>query len=131
MAKEKKLRTNDTPKCTSSSDEECDDDVDYNNLFKGFDRSKVGKINKLIDVLNEKDRLLEKQEDMLYEEHDKVVELEKSLALEIKKNEMLAFELSPYHSYITSLKSLNVLGRRRTRYPSLDASVASLHRRRP
>jgi hypothetical protein len=38
--------------------------------------------------------LLEKQEDLLYEEHDKVVEVEKSLALEIKKNEMLAYELS-------------------------------------
>jgi hypothetical protein len=51
--------------------------------------------------------LLEKQEDLLYEEHDKVVEVEKSLALEIKKNEMLAFELSSCHSSITSLKSLN------------------------
>jgi deferrochelatase/peroxidase EfeB len=51
--------------------------------------------------------LLEKQEDFLYEEHDKVVEVEKYLALDIKKNEMLAFELSSCHSSITSLKSLN------------------------
>jgi hypothetical protein len=51
--------------------------------------------------------LLEKQEDLLYEEHDKVVEVEKSLALEIKKNEMLAFELSSCYSSITSLKILN------------------------
>jgi hypothetical protein len=72
-----------------------------------LDRSKVDKINELIDALNEKDRLLEKQGDLLYEEHDKVVEVEKSLALEIKKNEMLAFELSSCHSSITSLKSLN------------------------
>jgi hypothetical protein len=35
------------------------------------------------------------------------VEVEKSLALEIKKNEMLAFELSSCQSSITSLKSLN------------------------
>jgi hypothetical protein len=54
-----------------------------------------------------KDRLLEKQEDFLYEEHGKVVDVEKSLALEIKNNEMLAFELSSCHSSITSLKSLN------------------------
>jgi hypothetical protein len=60
MAKEKKVRTRDTPKYTSSSDEDSDDDVDYNNLFKGLDRSKVDKINEPIDVLNEKDRLLEK-----------------------------------------------------------------------
>jgi hypothetical protein len=51
--------------------------------------------------------LLEKQEDLLYEEHDKVVQVEKSLALEIKKNEMLAFKLSSCHSSISSLKSLN------------------------
>jgi hypothetical protein len=76
----KKVRTHDTPKCTSSSDEECDDDdVDYINLFKGLDRSKVDKINKLIDVLNENDRLLEKQEALIYEEHDKVVEVENLL----------------------------------------------------
>jgi 5'(3')-deoxyribonucleotidase len=72
-----------------------------------LDRCKVDKINELIDALNEKDRLLEKQEDLLYEEHDKVTEVEKSLALEIKKNEMLVFELSSCHSSITSLKSLN------------------------
>jgi hypothetical protein len=35
--------------------------------FKGLNRSKVDKINELIDALNEKDRLLEKQEDLLYE----------------------------------------------------------------
>jgi hypothetical protein len=60
MAKEKKVRIRDTPKYTSSSDEESDDDVDYSDLFKGLDRSKVDKINELIDALNEKDRLLEK-----------------------------------------------------------------------
>jgi hypothetical protein len=61
MAKEKKVRTQDTPKYTSSSDEESDDDVEYSDLFKGLDRSKVDKINELIDALNEKDSLLEKQ----------------------------------------------------------------------
>jgi hypothetical protein len=73
-----------------------------------LDRSKVDKNNELIDALNEKDRLLEKQEDFLYEEHDKEVEIEKSLALEIKKNEMLVFELFSCHSSISILKSLNV-----------------------
>jgi hypothetical protein len=42
-----------------------------------------------------------------YEEHDKVVEVENFLALEIKKNEMHAFILSSCHSSISSLKSLN------------------------
>jgi hypothetical protein len=102
MAKEKKVHTRDRPKYTSSSDE-----VDYSDLFKGLDRYKVDKINELIDALNEKDRLLEKQEDILYEEHDKFINVKKSLALEIKKNELLSSELSTYHDSIYSLKSLN------------------------
>jgi hypothetical protein len=109
MAKEKKVRTRDTPKYTSSSDEESsDDEVDYSDSFMGLDRSKVDKINELIDSINEKDRLLEKQEDILYEEHDKFINVKKSLALEIKKNELLSSELSTCHDSISSLKSLNV-----------------------
>jgi N-acetylglutamate synthase-like GNAT family acetyltransferase len=67
-----------------------------------LNRSKVNKINELVDALNEKDRLLEKQEDILFEEHDKFVNVEKSLALEIKKNELLSFELSSCHGSISS-----------------------------
>jgi hypothetical protein len=83
MAKEKKVRTRDTPKYTSSSDEELsdDDEIDYIDLFKGLDRSKVDKLNELIDALNEKGRLLEKQEYILYEEHDKFISVQKYLAL--------------------------------------------------
>jgi hypothetical protein len=44
MTKEKKVHTRDTPKYTSSSDEDSDDEVDYNILFKGLDRSKVDKL---------------------------------------------------------------------------------------
>jgi hypothetical protein len=44
MAKEKKVRIRDTPKYSSSSDEESsDDEVDYTDLFKGLDRTKVDK----------------------------------------------------------------------------------------
>jgi hypothetical protein len=50
-----------------------------------------------------KDRLLEKQEDILYEEHDKFVSVQKSLALEIKRNEMLSSELSACHETVSSL----------------------------
>jgi hypothetical protein len=109
MAKEKKVCIRDTPKYTSSSDEEFsdDDEIDYSDLFNGLDRSKVDKINELIDALNEKDKLLEKQEDILYEEHDKFISVQKSLALEVKKNELLSSELSTCHDYISSLKNLN------------------------
>jgi hypothetical protein len=106
MAKEKKVCIRDTPKYTSSSDEEFsdDDEIDYSDLFKGLDRSKVDKINELIDALNEKDKLLEKQEDILYEEHDKFISVQKSLALEVKKNELLSSELSTCYDSISSLK---------------------------
>jgi ACT domain-containing protein len=108
MDKEKKVRIRDTPKYSSSSDEESsDDEVDYSGLFKGLNRAKVEKINELIDALNEKDGLLEKQEDILYEEHDKFVTVQKSLALEIKRNEMLSSELSTCHESVSSLKNLN------------------------
>jgi hypothetical protein len=104
MAKEKKVFTCDTPKYTSSSNEESDDDdVNYSELFKGLDTSKVDKINELIDALNEKNRLIENKEDLLYDEHDKVVEVEKSLALAIKKNDLLSAKLSSCHSFISSI----------------------------
>jgi hypothetical protein len=58
----------------------------------------------LIDALNEKDRLLEKQEDVLYEEHDKFINVQKSLALEIKKNEIF----TSCNDSISKLNNLNV-----------------------
>jgi vacuolar-type H+-ATPase subunit H len=109
MAKEKKVRIRDTPKYSSSSDEESsDDEIDYTDLFRGLDRSKVDKINELIDALNENDRLLEKQEDILYEQHDKFISVQKSLALEVKKNEILSSELSTCHESLSSLKTLMI-----------------------
>jgi hypothetical protein len=85
MAKEKKVCIRDTPTYTSSSDEESSYEVDFTNLFIGLDRTKVDKINELIDALNEKNRLLENQEDILYGEHDKFISVQNSLALEVKK----------------------------------------------
>jgi hypothetical protein len=52
--------------------------------------------------------LLEKQEDILYEEHDKLVNAEKFLALEVKRNEILSSELSSCNESMSSLKILNV-----------------------
>jgi hypothetical protein len=93
MAKEKKVSVRDSPKYSTSSDEDySDDEVDYTSLFKGLDRAKVEKINELIDALNKNDRLLERQEDILYEEHYKFVSVQKSIALELKRNEVLSSE---------------------------------------
>jgi hypothetical protein len=45
MAKEKKVSVRDSPKYSTSSDEDSsDDEVDYSSLFKGLDRAKVKKI---------------------------------------------------------------------------------------
>jgi hypothetical protein len=108
MAKEKKVSVRETSKYTTSSDDDSsDDEVDYIDLFKGLDRTKVDKINELIDALNEKDRLIERQEDILYEKHEKFVSVQKSLALETQRNEMLSSELSACHESISSLKILN------------------------
>jgi hypothetical protein len=43
----------------------------------------------------------------LYEEHDKFVSVQKSLALETKRNEMLSSELSACYESMSSLKNLN------------------------
>jgi hypothetical protein len=51
--------------------------------------------------------LLEKQEDILYKEHGKLANVEKSLTLETKKNEILSSELSSCHESISSLKRSN------------------------
>jgi hypothetical protein len=53
-----------------------DDDIDYSNSFKNIDKQTVAKINELLDALNEKDRLIEKQEDLLFVEHDKLFYVE-------------------------------------------------------
>src|SRR5688572_32471842 len=53
---EKKVSTHDTSTYASSSEDESsdDDEIDYSCLFKGLDRSKINKINELIDALNDK-----------------------------------------------------------------------------
>jgi hypothetical protein len=44
---------------------------------------------------------------ILYEEHDKFISVQKSLALKIKRNEMSSSELSICHESVSSLKVLN------------------------
>jgi hypothetical protein len=51
--------------------------------------------------------LLEKQEDVIYEEHDKLINAKTYLALQVKRNERLSSELSYCNDSIFSLKGLN------------------------
>jgi hypothetical protein len=50
---------------------------------------------------------LEKQEGLIYEEHDNFVRVEKTLALENEKNKILSKELDDCHSSISYLKTTN------------------------
>jgi hypothetical protein len=61
---------------------------------------------------------------LLYEEHDNVVEVEKSFALEVKKNGRLSCDLSSCHASICSLKNAN--GDLNARIEKLNASSYSL-----
>jgi hypothetical protein len=83
----------------------------------------------LLDALNEKDRLIEKQEDLLFVEHDKLFYVEKSLSLERKKNELLSTELFACHSSVSSLKiANNELNDRIEKLNEFHVSSSSLER---
>jgi hypothetical protein len=58
----------------------------------------------LIETINEKDDLLECQEDLLVKENKKFVKLKNAYALEVKKCENLTKELSMCNNSISSLR---------------------------
>jgi hypothetical protein len=66
------------------------------------------KINELIETINEKDDLLESQEDFLVKENKKIVKLKNAYAQEVEKCENLSKELSICHDSISSLRTKNV-----------------------
>jgi intracellular sulfur oxidation DsrE/DsrF family protein len=65
------------------------------------------KLNELIETINEKDDILEYQEDLLVKENKKFVKLENAHAQEIEKCENLSKELSICHDSISSLRTEN------------------------
>jgi DNA repair exonuclease SbcCD ATPase subunit len=65
------------------------------------------KLNELIETINEKDDLLESQEDFLIKENKKFVKLKNAYAQEIEKCENLSKELSICHDSISSLRTKN------------------------
>jgi chromosome segregation ATPase len=69
--------------------------------------NKRKKINELIETINEKDDLLECQEDLLVKENKKFVKLKNAYALEVEKCEKLSKELSMCHDSISSLRTEN------------------------
>jgi hypothetical protein len=76
--KKKKVHSRHTPKYTTSDDEGSSSDNE----------------NELIESINEKDDLLECQEDLLVKENKKFVKLKNAYALEVEKCENLSKELN-------------------------------------
>jgi hypothetical protein len=79
------------------------------------------KLNELIKTINEKDDLLECQEDLLIKENTKFVELKNAYALEVEKCENLT-ELSMCNDSISCLRDENA---------NLNAKIEKLNECKP
>jgi hypothetical protein len=77
-------------------------------IFKGLSKDKIAKVNELIKTINKKDELLEKQDDLLFDENAKCTKLEKALAHETKKNKILNNEPNVCNDSFTCLNLENV-----------------------
>jgi hypothetical protein len=69
--------------------------------------TKRNKLDELIEAINEKDELLDSQEDFLIKENKKFVKLKNAYAEEVEKCENLSKELGICHDSIFSLRSEN------------------------
>jgi hypothetical protein len=107
--KKKKVHTRATPKYTTSSDEgsNSDNEDDLISLFANLSMDQKKKLNELIETINEKDGLLECQEDLLVKENKKFVKLKNAYALEVEKCENLTRELRMCNESISSLRIEN------------------------
>jgi hypothetical protein len=85
-SKNKKVHYRDTPKYTTSDDEgsSSENDDDLTSLFANLAMEQNKKINELIKTINEKDEILECQEDLLVKENKKFVKLKDAYALEVE-----------------------------------------------
>jgi hypothetical protein len=107
--KKKKVHSRATPKYTTFSDEGSSsyDEDNLMSLFANLSMDQKKKINELIEAINEKDQLLESQEDFLIKENKKFVKLKNAYAQEVEKCENLSKELSICHDSISSLRTKN------------------------
>ena len=123
-SKKKKVYSRDTPKYTTSDDEgsSSDNEDDLTSLFANLTKDQRKKINELIESINEKDDLLECQEDLLVKENKKFVKLKNAYALEVEKCENLSKELSICNDSITCLRNENA---------SLNAKIDELNVYKP
>jgi hypothetical protein len=118
--KRKKVHSRAIPKYTTSSDEGSfsEDEDDLLILFANLSMEQKKKLNELIEAINEKDDLLEIQEDFLIKENKKHVKLKNAYAQEVEKCENLTKELSICHDSIINLRNKNA---------SLNAKIDELN----
>jgi hypothetical protein len=107
--KRKKVHSRDTPKYTTSDDEgsSSDDNDDLTSLFANLTKDQKKKINELIETINDKDDILECQEDLLIKENKKSVKLKDAYALKVEKCENLSKEHNICNDSISCLKTKN------------------------
>jgi hypothetical protein len=107
--KKKKVHSSDTPKYTTSDDEgsSSDENDDLTSLCANLTKDQKKKINELTETINEKDDLLECQEDLLVKENKNFVKLKNAYALEIEKCENLTKELNICNDSISRLRDEN------------------------
>jgi serine phosphatase RsbU (regulator of sigma subunit) len=122
--KKNKVHSRDTPKYTTSDDEgsSSDNNNDLISLFANLTMDQKKKLNKLIETINEKDDLLECQEDLLVKENKKIVKFKNAYALEVEKSENLTIELSKCNDSISCLRDENA---------SLNAKIEELNACKP
>jgi 5'(3')-deoxyribonucleotidase len=118
--KKKKVYSRATPKYTTSDDEDSssDNEDDLISLFANLSMDQKKKLNELIETINEKDDLLECQEDLIVKENKKFVKLKNAYALEVEKCENLYRELSICNDSISCLRDENA---------SLNAKINELN----
>jgi hypothetical protein len=107
--KKKKIHSKDTHKYTTSDDKgsSSDNEDGLISLFANLTKDQKKKINELIESINEKDDLLECQEDLLIMENKKFVKLKNVYALEVEKCENLSKELDICNDSISCLRTEN------------------------
>jgi prefoldin subunit 5 len=107
--KKKKVQYRANLKYTTSSDEgsSSEDEDELLTLFTDLNMKQKEKLDELIEVIHEKDDLLESQEDFLIKENKKHVKVKNAYAQEVEKCENLTKELSICHNTISSLRNEN------------------------
>jgi hypothetical protein len=106
----KKVHFRYTSKYTTSDDEgsSSENDDDLTSLFANLTMEQKKKINELIKTINEKDEIMECQEDLLVKEIKKFVKLIDAYALEVEKCQNLTKELDICNHSISCLRTENV-----------------------